>query len=110
MIPEPGDPDRDVLVAETFHEQTDKELTEQEVKQMEADDQAIQIILMDLPEDIYAVVDSTDNAKITRKRSKPGKHGHETDKVHKSQEFSIKRSSKSAKVNSWSTYKMPQNL
>nr|GEU65105.1 putative reverse transcriptase domain-containing protein [Tanacetum cinerariifolium] len=28
MIPEPGDPDREVLVAETFHEQTDDELTE----------------------------------------------------------------------------------
>ncbi|GJW50092.1 retrovirus-related pol polyprotein from transposon TNT 1-94 [Tanacetum coccineum] len=31
MIPEPGDPDREVLVAETFHEQTDDELTEKEV-------------------------------------------------------------------------------
>ncbi|GJV62543.1 hypothetical protein Tco_1473371 [Tanacetum coccineum] len=29
------------------------ELTEKEVKKMEADDQAIQIILMGLPEDIY---------------------------------------------------------
>ncbi|GKE45401.1 hypothetical protein Tco_1472685 [Tanacetum coccineum] len=52
----------DVLVAETFHEQTDKELTEQEVKQMEADDQAIHIILMGLPEDIYTVVDSCETA------------------------------------------------
>ncbi|GKC39860.1 hypothetical protein Tco_1052244 [Tanacetum coccineum] len=58
MIPEPGDPNREVLVAETFHEQTDDELTEKEVKQMEDDDQAIQTILMGLPEDIYAVVDS----------------------------------------------------
>ncbi|GJY07406.1 hypothetical protein Tco_0374460 [Tanacetum coccineum] len=40
MIVEPGDPDRDVLVAEYFHEQTDNELTEKEAKQMEADDQA----------------------------------------------------------------------
>ncbi|GKD17649.1 retrovirus-related pol polyprotein from transposon TNT 1-94 [Tanacetum coccineum] len=48
---------------ETFHEQTDDELTEKEVKQMEADDQAIQIILMGLPEDIYAVVDSCETAK-----------------------------------------------
>ncbi|GJU72421.1 hypothetical protein Tco_1263826 [Tanacetum coccineum] len=55
MIPEPGYPDREVLVAETFHEQTDDELTEKEVKQMEADDQAIQIILVGLPEDIYDV-------------------------------------------------------
>ncbi|GKA75731.1 retrovirus-related pol polyprotein from transposon TNT 1-94 [Tanacetum coccineum] len=35
MIPEPGDPDRKVPVAETFHEQTDDELTDKEVKQME---------------------------------------------------------------------------
>ncbi|GJY68922.1 hypothetical protein Tco_0471904 [Tanacetum coccineum] len=27
MIPEPGDPDREVPVAKTFHEQTDEELT-----------------------------------------------------------------------------------
>ncbi|GJR89073.1 hypothetical protein Tco_0213084 [Tanacetum coccineum] len=36
-----SDPDREVTVAETFHEQTDEELTEKEVKQIEADDQAI---------------------------------------------------------------------
>ncbi|GJW54028.1 hypothetical protein Tco_0098113 [Tanacetum coccineum] len=41
MIPELGDPDYEVLVAETFHEQTDYELTNKEVKQMEADDQDI---------------------------------------------------------------------
>nr|GEW20425.1 hypothetical protein [Tanacetum cinerariifolium] len=62
MIPEPGDPDREVPVAETFHEQTDDELTKKEVKQMEADDQAIQIILMGLSEDINAVVDSYETA------------------------------------------------
>ncbi|GJR93272.1 hypothetical protein Tco_0265446 [Tanacetum coccineum] len=49
MIPEPGDPDREVPVAKTFHEQTDEKLTEKEVKQMEADDQAIQTILMGIP-------------------------------------------------------------
>ncbi|GJR23715.1 hypothetical protein Tco_0972242 [Tanacetum coccineum] len=42
MIPEPGDPARTVPVPETFHEQTDDELTEAEIKQMEDDDQAIQ--------------------------------------------------------------------
>ncbi|GJX00570.1 hypothetical protein Tco_0184483 [Tanacetum coccineum] len=41
MIPKPGDPDREVLFAETFHEQTDEELIEKEVKQTDADDQAI---------------------------------------------------------------------
>ncbi|GKC00533.1 hypothetical protein Tco_0986669 [Tanacetum coccineum] len=63
MIPELGDPDREVPVAKTFHEQTDDELTEKEVKQMEADDQAIQIILMGLPEDIYVAVDSCETAQ-----------------------------------------------
>nr|GEU29424.1 hypothetical protein [Tanacetum cinerariifolium] len=58
MIPEPSDPDCKVTVTETFHEQTDDELTEKEVKQLEADDQAIQIILMGLFEDIYTAVDS----------------------------------------------------
>nr|GEZ60855.1 ribonuclease H-like domain-containing protein [Tanacetum cinerariifolium] len=57
MIPEPGDAERDVNVNETFHEQTDDELSERELKQIEADDQAIQTILLDLPEDIYAAVD-----------------------------------------------------
>nr|GEZ06862.1 reverse transcriptase domain-containing protein [Tanacetum cinerariifolium] len=33
MIPEPGDADREVLVNETFHEQTNNELTEKELKQ-----------------------------------------------------------------------------
>nr|GEV04887.1 hypothetical protein [Tanacetum cinerariifolium] len=41
MIPEPGDPNREVPVNETFHVQTDDELTEKELKQIEADDQAI---------------------------------------------------------------------
>ncbi|GJV63424.1 hypothetical protein Tco_1474252 [Tanacetum coccineum] len=41
----PGDTDREVPVPETFHEQTDDELTEAKIKQMEADDQAIQTIL-----------------------------------------------------------------
>ncbi|GJU50828.1 hypothetical protein Tco_1220383 [Tanacetum coccineum] len=50
MIPKPGDQNREVLVNETFHEQTDDELTEKELKQVEADDQAIQTILLGLPE------------------------------------------------------------
>ncbi|GJY33589.1 hypothetical protein Tco_0418058 [Tanacetum coccineum] len=33
----------------------------------------------------------TDNAKITRKQSKPDKHGHETERVNKSWEFASKR-------------------
>ncbi|GJZ63652.1 hypothetical protein Tco_0620073 [Tanacetum coccineum] len=31
MIPEPGNPDREVPVAETFHEQTNEELSEKEI-------------------------------------------------------------------------------
>ncbi|GKE61860.1 hypothetical protein Tco_1512227, partial [Tanacetum coccineum] len=58
MIVEPGDPDRDPPVAESFHEQTDDELTDKEAKQVKANDKAIQIILMGLPEDIYVAVDS----------------------------------------------------
>nr|GFC61938.1 hypothetical protein [Tanacetum cinerariifolium] len=58
MIPEPGDPNHEVSVNETFHVQTDDELTKNELKQIEADDQAIQTILLGLLEDIYAAVDS----------------------------------------------------
>ncbi|GJZ06349.1 hypothetical protein Tco_0540142 [Tanacetum coccineum] len=57
-----SDPDREVPVAKTFHEQIDDELTKKEVKQIKADDQAIQIILMGLPEDIYATVDNCETA------------------------------------------------
>nr|GEZ55538.1 hypothetical protein [Tanacetum cinerariifolium] len=63
MIAEPGDAERDVNVNEAFHEQTDEELSEKELKQIEADDQAIQTILLGLPEDIYAAVDSCETAQ-----------------------------------------------
>ncbi|GJW79677.1 hypothetical protein Tco_0143652 [Tanacetum coccineum] len=39
------------------------ELTEKELKQVEADDQAIQTILLGLPKDIHAVVDSCETAQ-----------------------------------------------
>nr|GFB03893.1 hypothetical protein [Tanacetum cinerariifolium] len=42
---------------------TNDELTEKELKQIEADDQAIQTILLGLPEDIYAAVDSCETAQ-----------------------------------------------
>nr|GEU83823.1 retrovirus-related Pol polyprotein from transposon TNT 1-94 [Tanacetum cinerariifolium] len=42
---------------------TDDELTEKEIKQIEAGDQAIQTILLGLPEDIYAAVDSCEMAQ-----------------------------------------------
>nr|GEY86727.1 hypothetical protein [Tanacetum cinerariifolium] len=53
MIPEPGDTNREVYVNETFHVQTDDELNVKEHKQIKADDQAIQIILLGPLEDIY---------------------------------------------------------
>nr|GFA21553.1 hypothetical protein [Tanacetum cinerariifolium] len=65
MIPEPGDAERDVNVNETFHEQTDDELSERELKQIEADDQAIQTILLGLPEDIYAAIDTEWSRHVT---------------------------------------------
>nr|GFC82797.1 hypothetical protein [Tanacetum cinerariifolium] len=63
MIPESGDTNREVPVNETFHVQTDDELSEKELKQIEADDQAIQTILFGLPEDIYATVDSCETTQ-----------------------------------------------
>ncbi|GJT53004.1 hypothetical protein Tco_0988058 [Tanacetum coccineum] len=57
-----GDANRAVPINETFHEQIDDELTEKELKQVEADDQAIQTILLGLLEDIYAAVDSCETA------------------------------------------------
>nr|GEU34794.1 hypothetical protein [Tanacetum cinerariifolium] len=62
MIPEPGDQNCEVPVNETFHEQTDDELTEKELKQVKANDKSIQTILLGLTEDIYAVVDSCETA------------------------------------------------
>nr|GFA00463.1 hypothetical protein [Tanacetum cinerariifolium] len=63
MIPEPGDPNREVPMNKTFYVQTDDELTKKELKQIKADDQAIQTILLGLPEDIYAAVDSCETAQ-----------------------------------------------
>nr|GEU65569.1 hypothetical protein [Tanacetum cinerariifolium] len=63
MIATPGEPDLHVLVPESFHEQTDEELTENDIKQVDAYDQAIQTILLGLLEDVYAAVDSCETAK-----------------------------------------------
>nr|GFA97180.1 hypothetical protein [Tanacetum cinerariifolium] len=63
MIATPGEPDLSVPVPESFHEQTNEELTENDIKQMDVDDQAIQTILLGLPEDVYATVDSCGTAK-----------------------------------------------
>nr|GEX38157.1 hypothetical protein [Tanacetum cinerariifolium] len=54
MIATPGEPNLPVPILESLHEQTDEELTETDIKWMDADDQAIQTILLGLPEDVYA--------------------------------------------------------
>nr|GEW04129.1 retrovirus-related Pol polyprotein from transposon TNT 1-94 [Tanacetum cinerariifolium] len=72
MISEPGDTNHEVLVTETFHVQTDDELTEKKLKLIEADDQAIQTIPLGLPEDIYAAVDSCETAQEIWFTSKDG--------------------------------------
>nr|GFA13705.1 hypothetical protein [Tanacetum cinerariifolium] len=63
MIATPGELDLLVPVLESFHEQTDDELTENDIKRIDADDQAIQTILLGLPEDVYAAADSCETAK-----------------------------------------------
>nr|GEW34851.1 hypothetical protein [Tanacetum cinerariifolium] len=63
MIPKLGDANREVIVTETFHVQTDDELSDKELKKIETDDQAIQTILLGLPEDIYPAVDSCETAQ-----------------------------------------------
>nr|GEW22250.1 hypothetical protein [Tanacetum cinerariifolium] len=63
MVATPGEPDLPVPIPESFHKQTDEELTETDIKRMDTDDQAIQTILLGLPEDVYAAVDSCETAK-----------------------------------------------
>nr|GEY07832.1 hypothetical protein [Tanacetum cinerariifolium] len=63
MIATPGEPDLPVPILESFHEKIDKKLTENDIKRIDADDQAIQTILLGLPEDVYAAVDSCETAK-----------------------------------------------
>nr|GFC18878.1 hypothetical protein [Tanacetum cinerariifolium] len=61
-----GDANREVTITETFHLQTDDELSEKELKQIEPDDQAIQTILLGLPEDIYAAVDELKDERLAK--------------------------------------------
>nr|GEY60355.1 hypothetical protein [Tanacetum cinerariifolium] len=70
MIATPGEPYLPVPVPESFHEQTDEELTETDIKCIDADDQAIQTILLGLPEDVYALVDSCETAKKISERGR----------------------------------------
>ncbi|GJW61988.1 hypothetical protein Tco_0111323 [Tanacetum coccineum] len=63
MIEEPGNPDHTPLVLPSSYLQTDDELTADESKKVEADDQAIKTILLGLSKDIYVAVDICNNAK-----------------------------------------------
>ncbi|GJW12456.1 hypothetical protein Tco_1578283 [Tanacetum coccineum] len=57
MIPEPGDAAREVSVPETFHEQTDDELTEAEIKARNLMRSSYSTIILGvLPEDIYLLL------------------------------------------------------
>nr|GEU90009.1 hypothetical protein [Tanacetum cinerariifolium] len=66
MIPEPGDANREITVTETFHLQTDDELSDKKLKQIKSDDQAIHTILLGLPEDIYAATKDLHTADYTQ--------------------------------------------
>nr|GEU33117.1 retrovirus-related Pol polyprotein from transposon TNT 1-94 [Tanacetum cinerariifolium] len=83
MIATPGEPDLPVLVPESFHEQTDEELTETDIKQMDADDQSIQTILLGLPEDVYAAIDSYETAKEIWERVRQMMKGSDIGKQEK---------------------------
>nr|GFB14317.1 hypothetical protein [Tanacetum cinerariifolium] len=63
MVDTPGGPDLPIPVPESFHEQTDEELTENDIKRIDANDQAIQTTLLGLLKDVYAAVDSCEKAK-----------------------------------------------
>nr|GEV98190.1 hypothetical protein [Tanacetum cinerariifolium] len=85
MIPEPGDANRDITVTETFHLQTDDKLSDKELKQIEADDQAIQTILLGLPKDIYAAIDSYETTQEIWLRPEWSRHVtivHQTKDLH----------------------------
>ncbi|GKD41807.1 hypothetical protein Tco_1262014 [Tanacetum coccineum] len=58
-----GEQDLPVPVSETFHEQTDEELTENDIKRMDANDQAIQTILLGFPEYVRRRQSSLMNGK-----------------------------------------------
>nr|GFA89890.1 hypothetical protein [Tanacetum cinerariifolium] len=62
MISTLGVPDLPVPVPESFHEQTEEELTHNDIKWMDTDDQDIQTILLGLLEDVYAAIDSCEIA------------------------------------------------
>nr|GEW95059.1 hypothetical protein [Tanacetum cinerariifolium] len=87
MIATPREPDLPILVLESLHEQTDGELTETDIKRMDADDQAIQTILVGLPEDIYAAVDSCEIAKEIWERVRQMMEGSDIGNLKRNEHF-----------------------
>nr|GEY90803.1 hypothetical protein [Tanacetum cinerariifolium] len=83
MIAASGEPHLPVLVSESFHEQTDEELTENDIKRIDADDQAIQTILLGLLEDVYAAVDSCEIAKEVWERVRQMRKGSDIEEQEK---------------------------
>nr|GEU99042.1 retrovirus-related Pol polyprotein from transposon TNT 1-94 [Tanacetum cinerariifolium] len=83
MIASLGEPDLPVPAPESFYEQTDKELIETDIKRMDADNQAIQTILLVLPEDIYAAVDSYETAKEIWERVRQMMKVRQSKNLHK---------------------------
>nr|GEX86580.1 integrase, catalytic region, zinc finger, CCHC-type, peptidase aspartic, catalytic [Tanacetum cinerariifolium] len=116
MNPEPGDTNQDVPVNETFHVQNDDELTEKELKQIEADNQAIQTIILGLPEDIYAVVDSYETAQEIWLRPEWSRHVtivHQTKDLHTAdytQLYDILKYNQNENVGNPNRYNAVQNV
>nr|GEW11940.1 retrovirus-related Pol polyprotein from transposon TNT 1-94 [Tanacetum cinerariifolium] len=89
MIATPGEPDLPVPVPESFHEQIDEELIETDIKLMDAGDQAMQTILLGLPKDVYAAVDSCETAKEIWERVRQMMKGSDIGKQEKRQRSSM---------------------
>nr|GEW79760.1 hypothetical protein [Tanacetum cinerariifolium] len=87
MTATPGEPDLPVPVPESFHEQTNEELIETDIKRMDADDQAIQTILLGLPEDVYAAVDSCETAKEIWERVRQMMRGSDIEEQEKKEKL-----------------------
>nr|GFA87742.1 hypothetical protein [Tanacetum cinerariifolium] len=82
MSATPRELDLPVPVPESFHKQTDEELTENDIKLMDADDQAIQTILLGLPEDVCAAIDSCETAKEIWERVRQMMKVRQTKNLH----------------------------
>nr|GEW42119.1 retrovirus-related Pol polyprotein from transposon TNT 1-94 [Tanacetum cinerariifolium] len=79
--------DLPVPVPESFHEQTDEELTKTDIKGMDAYDQAIQTILLGLPEDVYAAIDNCETAKEIWERVRQMMKGSDIEEQEKKEKL-----------------------